>query len=555
MTLNDLCGQTAIKKALTLDDEAAKGQRSGEGKTLPRIHRALFGLCCLWLAAGLPAQAQPPVVQRGPGYARQDFIVTTFAKNLHFPLSMQQLSDGSLLVGTSNPTGGSFFSSVGELVRLNDTNNDGVADGTVTILFTGLPGGVTSVRQAGDLILATSSEAGNERISILRTGARPSDPLVLQGSLRFGFPSGWEHTTFALAVAPVSGQNKQYHVVFNVGSKENSTADTETVALQGLLTGVLNGGSLYRFTLQDFGDHVTASNLIWLAKGLRNAAGIAFHPQTADLYFEENGIDTPSNRNEPLSADELNLLKKSDIGQTVVNYGFPNDYIEYRTDKRVGSGGVLPLATFEPLPDPFTGSESEGAVEIAFAPPLFPRPLRQSVFIGFHGKFGQAGLENEENPLLCYDIVSGRRFQFIGNNEPNIGHPDGLLSTSDALFVSDWSSGGSFGQNDTGAIYRIKYAPVTRLFVPDTNGSSGKTVSLEGRLALKADITGIANQTLTFQVSGVVVGSATTNPQGTARLSYFVPSNRKPGDYALSVLFAGQSVYRASRQDALLHIK
>ena len=42
---------------------------------------------------------------------------------------MMTLSDGSLLVGVSNPVGGaSYFNSTGELLRFTDTNGDGVAD-------------------------------------------------------------------------------------------------------------------------------------------------------------------------------------------------------------------------------------------------------------------------------------------------------------------------------------------------------------------------------------------------------------------------------------------
>jgi hypothetical protein len=174
--------------------------------------------------------------------------------------------------------------------------------------------------------------------------------------------------------------------------------------------------------------------------------------------------------------------------------------------------------------------------------------------VGFHGRFGLAGLQNEENPVVCYDLVSGRYYHFIGNFEPNIGHPDGLLATSDSLFVADWSSDGAFGQNDTGAIYQIRYAPFTQLFVPGKSGSRGRMIWFEGRLALKADSTSVPNQSLTFSVDGVVVGSAQTDQQGIARLPYVIPLNRMPGGHTLSVIFAGQSVYRASRQDAFLQV-
>ena len=69
-----------------------------------------------------------PVIRNGPDYSASNFRVTTFAKTLRFPTSMQQLSDNSILVAVNNPTGGSFFQSTGQLIRLVDANQNGIAD-------------------------------------------------------------------------------------------------------------------------------------------------------------------------------------------------------------------------------------------------------------------------------------------------------------------------------------------------------------------------------------------------------------------------------------------
>ena len=61
-----------------------------------------------------------------------------------------------------------------------------------------------------------------------------------------------------------------------------------------------------------------------------------------------------------------------------------------------GSGGVLPIETFQPIPMP-SGSESEGISEIAFVPPSFPTALQGGLFAGFHGRFSLGGVANEEN--------------------------------------------------------------------------------------------------------------------------------------------------------------
>lgn len=424
--------------------------------------RLLFSLVALGLFLFLvsPTQAQAPAIVPGPGINPADFHVTTFATGLHFPLSMQMLSDGSLLVGTSNPTGGSFFASVGELVRLVDANGDGVADGPGTILYTGLPGEISSMRIAGKLVFVTSAQTGSERITVLRLGAHPGDKLTLVGSLNFAFPSPWEHVSFGIGLRPTpKGTANQWDVFFNVGSQYNVELSSQSVGLSGLISGTLRGESIYRVTVTDLGTGVHVTGLRLIATGLRNAAGIAFHPVTGDLYCEDNGMDTPSNPIEAFSVDELNRIPAAQIGVTAPNFGYPFDYIQYRTGRRIGGGGVQPIVVFQPIPDPWTGSESEGAVELAFSPTKFPPALSNGIFVGFHGQYASAGIANEENPVVFYNIKTGHYFNFIGNKEPNLGHPDGLLATTDSLFLSDFSVTGGEGKNDTGAIYLFKYAP------------------------------------------------------------------------------------------------
>ena len=143
------------------------------------------------------AQAEsPPTLTLNRPQDQSRFRVTTFASGLSFPTSMASLADGSLLVATNN--GPSIFGSpTGNLLRLVDSDDDGIADGAPTVLATGFPGSVTSVRRVDDLVMALSST--QERISLWRTGATPSSPLIPAGSLNFSFPGGFSHSTYALA--------------------------------------------------------------------------------------------------------------------------------------------------------------------------------------------------------------------------------------------------------------------------------------------------------------------------------------------------------------------
>ena len=191
---------------------------------------------------------------------------------------------------------------------------------------------------------------------------------------------------------------------------------------------------------------------------MRNPAGYDWHPVSGDLYFQDNGIDGVPDPNEPTSADELNFIAEADLGGAIEDFGFPDDYIEYRTGDIIGGGKIQPLVAFTPIPDPATGAEGEGPSEIAFAPPGFPPGLNDGMFIGMHGKFNLGGVANEENPLVYVDLTDNSYFHIISNTEAGVGHLDGLLATDDRLYVADISPGGSLSGVDigTGVIYQIR---------------------------------------------------------------------------------------------------
>ena len=263
-----------------------------------------------------PAWAQTvPFTIEGPGIDPADFEVTVFASGLNFPVGMTELSDGSIMVATSN--GNSFFgSNRGSLTRLADTDGDGEADVT-EVIENNVPGGkLTSVRRAGDL-MAVVGQGKDPPITLYRTGATPSDSLTSLGSLSFNYPSGgWLHPHSALALRErPGGAVGEYERYFQLGSDTNFNTTTRTVGFSGLeLNVTLAGDALHRVILTDDGESLSAGSHVQIADGLRNATGLAFHPTTGDLYIGDNGIDGVVNANEPTSADELNVIAAADLG-------------------------------------------------------------------------------------------------------------------------------------------------------------------------------------------------------------------------------------------------
>src|SRR5262245_19409109 len=179
-----------------------------EGRSMCRmtVREVVVLSVALALTVALAGPQAHALTVSGPGVNPADFRITTFANGLNFPYGMQVLADGSLLVATSRPNDAqnALWASTGELIRLVDSDGDGVAESS-SVLYSGLPGVLTGLSVAGSLVFVTSSAFGQEQISILRMGVTPADAFTFMGALAFAFPSGWEHTTHGLAVRAAPG--------------------------------------------------------------------------------------------------------------------------------------------------------------------------------------------------------------------------------------------------------------------------------------------------------------------------------------------------------------
>jgi hypothetical protein len=458
------------------------------------------------LVAQTAAQPAPPT-PLGPNFDPTTFAgqlkVTTFASGLNYPTSMQSYN-GGILVGTTNGVFSTGAAGSGHLLLLTDTNHDGVADQTLDLTPAGgLLGEITSVRQAGNLLFVTSSGNINTptpTIAVLKQGATPTSPFVSLGQINLNFPTvggtAWEHGSFALAVRPNPTQSGNYDVLFNLGSRTNQTSDetspgsgvynqhvtasTSGANVSGFSGLSLNPESIYMTTVAFNGTTASLTTPAQVAHGLRNAAGITFQLGTGDLYYIDNGMDGstanghPSDKygNAAYSLDTLHKISAANVGITYANTNFATDFYENTVSTFPQHGNPDAIARFAPF-GPFNASdhnssvnESEGPNEIAFSPANFPAAL-QGIFIGFHGQFDKAGppntttgAGNEEHPVVFYNTTTGQYWHFIGNQEPLIGHLDGMLSTSDGLYMSDLADGSLFGApTNTGAIYLVSAVP------------------------------------------------------------------------------------------------
>jgi glucose/arabinose dehydrogenase/plastocyanin len=408
---------------------------------------------------------QPLALGADPRIDPSRFQVTTFASGLPYPTSMVELADGSLLAATNVLA--SYVSSDGKLLRLVDEDGDGIADdispvailrrvgGSRLPVHVDLPGAVVQMRRSAGLLVLTARQAERTSIVVLREPSIAGEPYTWLGVVRLPFSDQHLHDTYAIALrpGPVEGSTEVY---FNVGSGLNAEADTTRIEATGLVDAALMTGSVYAMTLADDGSRVEVTDLRLIATGLRNAAAMAFHPGTGDLYLQDNGMEHEDDIDEPINADELNLIAVDQLGVEVPDFGFPDQYVTYRTGEVVGTTADMPVVAFQPI----AGSEAQGAADLTFAPPAFPAPFDEGIFIGFHGTYQEGGLANDENPVLWVDPDASSTLEFIPNDAPQIGHPDSLLATHDALYVADLNPNGTLsGGSADGVIHRISAVP------------------------------------------------------------------------------------------------
>jgi hypothetical protein len=82
--------------------------------------------------------------------------------------------------------------------------------------------------------------------------------------------------------------------------------------------------------------------------------------------------------------------------------------------------------------------------------------------------------------------------------------------------------------------------------VSNVRGARGTAVTLSASLRRTLDNAPLNGKTLTFKVDGVTVGTGVTGSNGVASLSYLIPPSMSVGAHAITVSYAGDSIYGAS---------
>jgi glucose/arabinose dehydrogenase len=428
-------------------------------------------------AVPLLAGAQAAVAKCVPGTAGiklpAGFCATIFADSIRGARQLSVAPNGDVFVSVQGRTGAG-------VVSLRDTNHDGKADtkeqfasgftSSAVALFGGYLYTESVPLQPPGTRLAPG--ATGPTISIVRyplkagslTPSGPAETIVS------GLPGAPGHSTrnFVISRAGV--------LYVNVGSPTNSCQPKDRVAYvpgENPCTALETRAGVWKF---DAGkkDQTEATG-VHMARGIRNAVGIALHPGDEALWTTQHGRDQLGDWRDSLHLDAAAAVKYNaenpaeelmqvnqgdDFGWPYCYYAVADRHLvlapEYGGNgKTVGQCAQKkePVATFPGHWAPnalffYTGSN-------------FPARYKSGAFIAFHGSWNrapepQAGFNVVFQPLNGR-LASGKYEVFADGFAPNVGasrataahRPTGLAQGPDgALYVTD---------DAMGRIYKIVY--------------------------------------------------------------------------------------------------
>jgi len=186
------------------------------------------------------------------------------------------------------------------------------------------------------------------------------------------------------------------------------------------------------------------SNPEVIARGVRNTVGMAWHPETGELWFTDNGRDMLG---DDLPPDELNRLEKEGS-----HFGFPfchaGDIVD--PDPELAALGSCDDAV---PPVQKLGPHVAALGLIFYDGDMFPEEYQGQIFIAEHGSWNRSEkigyrislVRLEGNKVVSYEPFAEGWLQ----GESVYGRPvDIVIAPDGALLVSD---------DKNGLIYRISY--------------------------------------------------------------------------------------------------
>ena len=185
------------------------------------------------------------------------------------------------------------------------------------------------------------------------------------------------------------------------------------------------------------------SGMETFAMGVRNSVGLAFHPDSGELWFTDNGRDMMG---DDLPGDELNHAPRPGM-----HFGYPWCHQGDTPDPELGAGKSCEDYVAPAL---VLGAHVAALGLTFYTGDMFPEPYRGQLFIAQHGSWNRSSKVGYDLLLVRFDAqgqVAGSEVFASGwlQGEKNWGRPNDVLQMPDgSLLVSD---------DQGGVIYRIAY--------------------------------------------------------------------------------------------------
>jgi len=341
------------------------------------------------------------------------FSVAIYADHVDDARSMALAPDGTIFVGTRRR---------GAVYAVIDRNRDNRADGVVTIA-SGLntPNGVAF--RDGSLYVAELNRLVRYDgvLDALKT-ASPGQSLRLRPTvLNDKFPSdrlhGWKYLEFG----PDGLLYLQVGAPCNICERPDPYASILRMKPDG-------------------------SGLEVFARGVRNTVGLAFHPDTGELWFTDNGRDTLGDEQ---PNDELNHAARAGL-----HFGYPYCHEGAIADPEFGK--ARKCAEFTP-PAQKLGPHVAALGLTFYTGTMFPAEYRKQLFIVNHGSWNRTPAAGHTGYRVMLARIQGDK---VVSYEPFItgwllpdnrawGRPvDILVAPDGALLISD---------DRANLIYRVSY--------------------------------------------------------------------------------------------------
>jgi glucose/arabinose dehydrogenase len=177
------------------------------------------------------------------------------------------------------------------------------------------------------------------------------------------------------------------------------------------------------------------------ARGIRNTVGFAWHPETGQLWFTDNGRDMLGN---DVPAEEINVVTGPDQ-----HFGYPHVHAGDILDPKFGTDTdpenyVAPSVKIQ--------AHSAALGVDFYTADQFPDTYKNALFVAEHGSWNRSSKVGYQVSVVTFDDSGPHYEAFVTgwlDGQKNWGRPNDVLMAPDgSLLISD---------DQAGAVYRVSY--------------------------------------------------------------------------------------------------